>query len=297
MHPGGSYSFSPSLFIHLHPCYGIILVFSSPTNLHILTSSHCTIHLLTSIVILIALVSTEICNPSSLSHFPLSVDLNISPVCFATMLPPTDSVQHQILRLRALFPSTQEPQTSPPAYSPTNPMTPALYEDHLTDEEDYGYPESRPAPITINIDASLKIEGHANTIFLPPASSPTSSPSSSATPSPAAISSRPCYQNGRVEKVTSMVLAALKEADLFKSARAMDGGTTSRQVEISVNAGIVLKGSRNTVCSGLPKLIKRTGAPATAREKPDPRIGEESAASGTRKRRACSVCGISVDGS
>ncbi|ERF76068.1 hypothetical protein EPUS_01401 [Endocarpon pusillum Z07020] len=206
------------------------------------------------------------------------------------MQPPTNTLQHQILRLEALLSSNQESQTTPPAYSATNPMAPVLYEDHSADEEDYGYPASRPGPITINIDASLRIEGQANTIVLPPASSPVSSPSSSTKPPPAAMSSQPSCQHGRVEKVTSMVLTALKEAKIFRSTQGMDGQTTTttRPVDISVNAGIVVKGSKNTICSGLPKLMKGNGAPAAARDKANLKMGEDGVAAETRKRRACS---------
>lgn len=173
-------------------------------------------------------------------------------------------------------------------------MAPVHYEDQSLDEEDYDYPASLPAPITINIDVSLRIEGQANTIVLPPASSPVSSPSSSAKPSPAAMTSQPSYQHGRVEKVTSMVLTALKEAKIFRSTQATDGQTTTRPVEISVNAGIILKGSKNTICSGLPKLMKGNGAPAAAaaRDKANLKMGEDGVAAESRKRRACSVCGI-----
>ena len=78
----------------------------------------------------------------------------------------------------------------------------------------------------------------------------------------------------------------------------MDGQTTTttRPVEISVNAGIVLKGSKNTICSGLPKLMKGDGAPAAARDKANLKTGEDGVAPETRKRRACSVCGIPIDG-
>jgi hypothetical protein len=47
-------------------------------------------------------------------------------------------------------------------------------------------------------------------------------------------------QNGRVEKLTNMVLTALKDAGILDSGRETDGQTmTTRPIEINVDAGIV----------------------------------------------------------
>lgn len=209
------------------------------------------------------------------------------------MLPPNDSLQHQYLKAAEFISTTHPAQVPPPAYSATGPVAPALIEDQLAeDDQDYDYLFSRPPPITININASLKIEGHGNTIMLPPSPMPPTSPSSSSRPSAGPEASQRAAQNGCVEKLTGMVLAALKDAGLLGSTNELDGQSMSRPIDIHVDASILLKGSKNTVCSGLPKWIKGTGD-AAAKVKPGPGRADECAASEGRKRRACSVTTLS----
>lgn len=111
----------------------------------------------------------------------------------------------------------------------------------LEDDDDSEYPPSRAAPFNISIHASLRIDGDANTVVLPASSSPPSSPFSPINLSTTMASSRhrEC-QNGRVEKLTNMVLTALKDAGILDSGRETDGQTmTTRPIEINVDAGIV----------------------------------------------------------
>jgi hypothetical protein len=216
-----------------------------------------------------------------------------------TMLPPTDSLQHQNLKLAEFISSAQITRAAPPAYSATSHETPALDQDQLADDDDdddddaddgYEYISSPPAPIKIKIDASLKIEGHANTIVLPSASPGPSPPTKQ---SAASSSSQPSYQNGRAERLTNMVLTALKDAGLLEGTQGTDSQATKRPIEVHVDAGIILKGSKNTVCSGLPKLIKpATGAGAVAgaaKVKTELERGEQGREAESQKRRACSV--------
>jgi hypothetical protein len=215
-----------------------------------------------------------------------------------TMLPPTDSLQHQNLKLAEFISSTQITQPAPPAYFATNHRAAALHHEQLAaddddddDDDDAGYDfiSSRPAPITIKIDASLKIEGHANTIVLPSACPP-----SSTTP-------QPSPQNGRVDRLTNMVLTALKDAGLLNSTQETNSPAGSRRpLEVHVNAAIVLKGNKNTVCSGLPRLVKppppAAGAAVgveMAKVKPPAERGGHSMGAESQKRRACSVRAIS----
>ena len=82
----------------------------------------------------------------------------------------------------------------------------------------------------------------------------------------------------------------MKDAELLDGPRERNCHPGRRPIGIHVNAGVVLKGSKNTVCSGLPKLIKAASAGAT-RGKPDAKREEGGVASESGKRRACSVCG------
>jgi hypothetical protein len=215
------------------------------------------------------------------------------------MLPPTDSLQHQNLKLAEFIASARTAQPPPPAYSSSFPEASTLLKAHLTDDDDddYDHAASRPAPITIHLDASLKIEGHGNTVVLSP-SSPSPLVNSSSTPSSSSSSTAPVApavvprtsQTARVEKLTSMVLTALKDAGLLNNTQQSDGETTMmRPVDVRVNAGIVLKGSKNTICTGLPKLLKTADAAAALKARSEGKQGDGGMASENRKRRASSV--------
>lgn len=87
-----------------------------------------------------------------------------------------------------------------------------------------------------------------------------------------------------------MVLTALKDAGLLTPIPGVDGQMRRRRVDLHVNAGIVLKGSRNTVCTGMPKLMKSTVTGPDAKEKTEAEKDECAMTTGeTQKRRACSV--------
>jgi len=96
-----------------------------------------------------------------------------------------------------------------------------------------------------------------------------------------------------------MVLTALKGAGLLENTTEEPNSLAEkRPIDVHVNAGIVLKGSKNTVCTGLPKLVKPPAAGAaagvgTAKGKPQAERGEHSMAAESQKRRACSVRDIS----
>lgn len=207
------------------------------------------------------------------------------------MLPPFDSLQHQNLKLPEFISSSQTAQVPPPAYSATILATPALSEDQLAEEEEddgYDHFSSPPAPITIRIDASLKIEGHANTVVFPQSSPLPTKPSSSLNLHTAMTGTQKgTAQSGRVERLTNMVLTTLKDAGLFKNSTGEldDQPPMRRPIDIHLDAGIRLKGSKNTVCSGLPKLIKATGGGAMKVN-----TGVNGLVVDARKRRACSVC-------
>ncbi len=226
---------------------------------------------------------------STLSYWVIAQSLHRTPSSVAVMLPPTDSLRHQNLKLAELISSIQTAQAPPPACSPNIPGAPPLFENDLgEDDDEYDHLHSQPATITVNIDACLRIQGHGNTVVLSPSSSPAGNQSPSSGLAAASTATQRTSQSGRVEKLTSMVLTALKNVGLLDSIRELDGQATRRPIDIHVDAGISLEGNKNTVCSGLPKLIKATGAGAV-KVKPEVKRGEESMAPETRKRRACSV--------
>lgn len=175
------------------------------------------------------------------------------------MLPPSDSIHHANLKLAEVLSSRNQIQVlpPPPAYTAIIPGTTipiteealAAYADY-DDEEDVEQ-QSAPAPITINIDASLKIEGHGNTVVVP---SGMASPTSPTTPTGTQATSQQA-QALRADRITTTVLAALKASGVLDT----QNGAGQRPVEISVNAGIVVKGSKNVICAGgvVSKLVKR----------------------------------------
>ena len=214
------------------------------------------------------------------------------------MQPPTDSLHHQNLKLAEFISNGQITQAPRPAYPTTTPTPPAPNNDQLAeyDDGDYDHPSAYPAPITINIDASLKIEGHANTIILPPSGS---SPPTSLSSSPEQLSAQPRggaqrpSPKGRAERFTRMALTALKDAGLLDPIPDIDGQMMRSPVDLHVNAGIFLKGSRNMVCTGLPKLMKSTAGGGAAKGEAEGKRHECAVTmTETRKRRACSVSAL-----
>jgi hypothetical protein len=195
------------------------------------------------------------------------------------MLPPSESLQHQNLKLAEFIAAIQIAQPPPPAYSAVSLSAPALPDDHLEyDDDDDDYPSTRPAPITININAALKVEGDSNTIVLPSGTPPPASPSSP----------QRALQNGRVERLTGMILTALKDAGLFDNAKDFNDAFARRPIKVQVDASIVLKGSKNTICAGMPNSVK-AATTGTTKEKTGMKRQEGGIAQGNRKRRACSV--------
>ena len=166
------------------------------------------------------------------------------------MLPTDTSLRHSHKVLAEL--ATSAP---PPPYSGLhNSLT---EDDDGNDDEDVSLSPPQP-PITINIDTSTRIIGHANTIHLPP------SPSSPA-------------------HIAGMLLAALKSAQ-------QDDG--KRGVDIKLEAGFSIYGSRNVVLTG---TLGTQGLAMEKRKQSETQgsvNGAQNAAS--RKRRAESVSGAAL---
>lgn len=161
---------------------------------------------------------------------------------------PFDTLLHQSHKIHADLASVP-----PPPYTiPHNPLT----DDDNDEGCDEGNVASQP-PITITVDTSTRIVGHANAIRLPPS------------PSPA--------------HVAGMLLAALKTAQ-------QDGGT--RGVEIKLQTGFSICGNRNMVvlgATGAQGLAKEKMKPCESQSSVD--SGQNTV---SRKRRAESVSGAAA---
>lgn len=161
---------------------------------------------------------------------------------------PFDTLLHQSHKIQADLASVPPP----PYTNPHNPLT----DDDNDEGCDEGNVVSQP-PITITVDTSTRIVGHANAIHLSPS------------PSPA--------------HVAGMLLAALKSAQ-------QDGGT--RGVEIKLQTGFSICGNRNLVvlgATGAQGLAKEKMKPCESQSSVD--SGQNTV---SRKRRAESVSGAAA---
>lgn len=199
------------------------------------------------------------------------------------MLPPSDSISHHSRKLAEFAASLQNTSggSAPPPYTSNAPAVP-INEDTfgaLDDGTDEGL-EAQLAPITIKIDASINVEGEANTVVMPP--SPSRSPSSSEAPSlpSSAANSTPAMspQQLHQRQKTKSAMLAQTIISTLQSSGALEDSESGKQrpLDVSVNAGVNIKGCRNVVCLGVP--AKLNGQP----ESPESVSG--------RKRRADSVC-------
>ncbi|KAL4801306.1 hypothetical protein BDV18DRAFT_149637 [Aspergillus unguis] len=180
------------------------------------------------------------------------------------------------------------------------------YDDDYDEYEDYDYEdptefnhstkqdqssqESRitaSRTITINIDSSISIHGHGNTVAIAspsPSSTSTSSDSARKNQNQAdSSSSSPTHHyhqlpRSKLATTTAAIMAALQQSGILSQTQSQDSrrdsGSFSSNVEINIDAGVKVEGSRNTVCFGA--VISGAGA-RTSREY------------SSRKRRAQSV--------
>ncbi|PGH30903.1 hypothetical protein GX50_06308 [[Emmonsia] crescens] len=216
------------------------------------------------------------------------------------MLPPSDSINHQNLKLAEFVASLRSqnglvPPPPPPTYAAaTAPApAPASVEDAFADIIDDDDEESvAMAPITIKIDTSIDIEGQGNTIVIPtsvgastseePATS-TSHSSSSSTGGNSPIQQLQQQRQVKSAQLASTIISALKASGI------LDDKETGRQrpVEVNITSGIRIRGDRNAVCAGVPKRAELShGGSADC-------LSDEKESSSPsrwgRKRRAISV--------
>jgi hypothetical protein len=174
------------------------------------------------------------------------------------MLPPSDSFLHQELKLAEALSNIQAIEVPPPpSYSERTgmPVTHDSFHAYSTtteadDEDDY---EEYLAPVTIHMDASIRIDGQSNTLILgsPNATNGNSAgagpcadqPSNIQAPAQTASNGYGCaHGQTRAERLTSTILTALKD---------VGRASGRRPWEININAGVTVNGERNVVCAGL----------------------------------------------
>lgn len=218
------------------------------------------------------------------------------------MQPPSDSFGHQYRKLAEVLAdlrnrSSSSPSTTapPPPYS-TNAAVP-FRDDTFSDvdcEDEDGAADATVTPITIKIDASISIVGHGNTVVIPSASdssisivgagtgsttcsSPSQTASSQTTTTQHAGPLQPLQrqQQARLSQLATSIIDALKTSRLLEDR----GRGRCRPVELNINTGIRIQGSRNVVCAG----ARDRTANRNANAKTDDNSLE-------RKRRAQSVC-------
>ena len=187
------------------------------------------------------------------------------------MLPPSDSLQHQSLKLAEALSDIQAIEIPPPSYSAMPGANETFHAYEVDDYDDDGC--HGPSPIVIKINASVQINGQGNTLIMP--STSTSSRTSSLLAAQTAQAS-----NGRAEKLTRTVLAALKDAALLE-----DVEQRQRPLEVHVDASVNVIGEKNLICAGIPRIAGESVQPAQAQLSLEP----EGSPEGCKKRKAESV--------
>ncbi|RHZ56755.1 uncharacterized protein CDV56_103095 [Aspergillus thermomutatus] len=190
------------------------------------------------------------------------------------MLPPSDSFLHHSHKLREVAANTRNRVvcTPPPPYSSTVPRgSPQGERQNVLeiDDEETAWdtcPNANSSPITISIDASINVVGNGNTIMIPsmagrpqqtpsasnsmnseiPSSSSSSSASSAASETDALHSVQKQRQARLTEMATSIINALYDSGRLAPSAEDQE----TAPIEIKINTGIKVEGSRNAICVG-----------------------------------------------
>ncbi|EAS33186.3 uncharacterized protein CIMG_04210 [Coccidioides immitis RS] len=189
------------------------------------------------------------------------------------MLPPSDSINHQNLKLAEFLASLQNQPALP---APPPPYTAVQTNDDLDldDEEEDPLP-----PIVLKIDSSIVVDGQANTIAIPASFGPNLENGNTA---PSEL--RPTVSNSgamqqlqqqrqvKSAQIASSVMAAMKASGILNDRET----GMSRPIEIHINSGIHVKGVKNVVCLGLKRRTEANSPPTTPCE----------AREGGRKRRA-----------
>ncbi|RAH61813.1 hypothetical protein BO85DRAFT_434464 [Aspergillus piperis CBS 112811] len=183
------------------------------------------------------------------------------------MLPPSASIVHQSHNLVESQGNTDQTNTitPPPPYSPSahNPQNELEAEDASSHGE-----TDQPSLITIHIDASMSIQGNANSIILPSAPAPASALNTKASPAPILSStststvpqSTPYQRHSKLTDMATSIITALHRTGHLNSdsnptdhsSAATDRITSpSPSVTLNINTGIKILGSGNVICVGM----------------------------------------------
>lgn len=209
------------------------------------------------------------------------------------MLPPSDSLLHHYIKLGEVAANmqNQKPLVSPPPPYTTDQQHDSVHEDihpdndvdTNTDDEDI-WDNTTPTPISINIDASISVQGNSNTIIMTSGSQ--SAPTPLATSSPKSTSMLQAAQKHRQNRITEMatsIIAALREPQYLSSLE-IDG---KGPIEININTGMKVEGNRNVISAGAGgagcRILPRAKRDGSSHD------GDEVGSSLKRKRRAQSV--------
>jgi hypothetical protein len=226
------------------------------------------------------------------------------------MLPPSDSLLHHELKLAEVLSNIQAIEVPPPpSYSERTvmPVTHDSFHAYSTttedDDEDGDEDEKYLAPVTIHIDASIRVDGQSNTLVLAPPNATNANsagagpcadrPSNVQAPAGTASTGYECvHGQTRAERLASTILTALKDAC---------GAAGRRPWEININAGVSVSGERNVVCAVVGPRGGRQGSRKENRDVLEQRQREREdwkreveggvmdVNNGSRKRRAESV--------
>ncbi|GKZ65818.1 hypothetical protein AnigIFM50267_010174 [Aspergillus niger] len=184
------------------------------------------------------------------------------------MLPPSESIRHQIHKLAESQEDSDHTNTIPPP----PPYSPSTFNAPKEHEADNDGGTDQTSLISIHIDASMSIQGNANSIIIPsvtapapthnPQTSSTLNPTSSSSSSTTAVPQLSQYQ--RHSKLTDMVtsiIAALHRTGRLDSipsdnpategALADADGLPSSSITLNINTGIKILGSGNVICVGV----------------------------------------------
>jgi hypothetical protein len=213
------------------------------------------------------------------------------------MLPPSDSLRHQDPTLAGALSNIRAIEVPPlPSYTLLPITANDPFHDYATDaDEDEEDCLAPLAPITVHVDASIRIDGQANTVILPPC------PTTNSTASGQAGLARTAQAgHARPERFAGTVLTALRDAGVVGDGSGGGGHHPEHRaqgpLEVNVNASLSITGEKNVICAGTLRGGRRRDGNVTAStsangiQEPEKRLeGKEVLKEGSRKRRAESV--------
>lgn len=184
------------------------------------------------------------------------------------MLPPSDSFLHQSLKLAEVTANMQNQETltrpPPPPYSIAQSHLPASHDEIQSDidaeDDETTWDTHSPNPVTINIDASISVQGNSNTIVMASSSGPNLKQQTGPSPSPeqpdtpsspaSATAVLQAAQQHRQAKLTDMATAIIAALQNSRDFPLGGDGMGSIPIEININTGVKIEGSKNVICAG-----------------------------------------------